>query len=280
MNVSQQEVRWLLEEKYEGERTRQAEKDIARLEKGEHVGFVIGWVDFLGCRIDLSKKPLIPRPETEYWVQQVIREIDKRLRKRNFWNRLSLPLASLGARVHTYDSQNLFPSSAPTKILDIFAGSGCIGVAVLKHIPLAVVDFAEQDEKLLKQIQLNADFNGIDPRKYGIFDSDIFANVRDTYDFILANPPYIAEAKKDAVQESVLENDPHQALFGGKDGLLYITKFLEQAKQHLKPGGVLYMEFDSHQKNKIAALVQKFGYGKSEFHKDQYGNWRYVVVSL
>jgi len=64
----EQEIRWLLEEKYRGKLTPQAKRDIAKLKKGEHVDYLIGWKPFLNCTIDLRYKPLIPRVETEYWA--------------------------------------------------------------------------------------------------------------------------------------------------------------------------------------------------------------------
>lgn len=69
------EIRWLMEAKYGGNRFAgggKAQRDIARLKKGEHIDYVIGWVEFLGCKIDLSQKPFIPRPETEFWAQKVM----------------------------------------------------------------------------------------------------------------------------------------------------------------------------------------------------------------
>src|SRR3989339_1796772 len=113
----QREISWLLKEKYNGQLTNKAKKDIARLKNGQPLDYVIGFTDFLGCKIDLSKKPLIPRPETEFWVGQVIKEINK------FY-----PSTSSG--------QNL-------RILDMFSGSGCIGLAVLKNIKNSEVDFAD-----------------------------------------------------------------------------------------------------------------------------------------
>jgi release factor glutamine methyltransferase len=242
MENLQKEIQWLLDEKYGGESTPEAEKDIARLEKGEHLDYVIGWVDFLGCKIDLSLRPLIPRPETEYWVEKAVKEIRE------------------GSRV-----------------LDIFAGSGCIGIAVLKHTD-AVVDFAEKEKEFLEQIRINADLNGIGAKRYSIIPSDIFSGIQRKYDYILANPPYVAEERRGHVQESVLAQEPLGAVFGGKDGLQYTRKFLEQAKNHLVPGGVMYLEFDSQQKQKIGRFAEKFGYKKAEFRKDQYNKWRYARI--
>lgn len=275
-NNLRKEVQWLIEEKYKGKRTAQARKDIARLERGEHIDYVIGWVDFLGCKIDLSKKPLIPRPETEYWVRQVIRE----LRGQNFEIETpSLPALELAGAAPTPYDFKISPSSLPLlRILDIFAGSGCIGIAILKHIPKAQVDFAEKDRSLLKQIKINAKLNGIGLKRYRVFQSDIFSNIKGRYDYIFANPPYVAETRKANVQKSVLDQEPHNAVFGGKDGLRHIKKFLADAKMHLKPNGKIYMEFDSFQKQAIAKLLKEFGYAHFEFFKDQYGKWRYVSV--
>src|SRR3989338_8148178 len=147
------EIRWLLEEKYHGQLTPIAKRDIARLQKGEHIDYVIGFVDFLGCRIDVSHTLFIPRPETEYWVKQAIGDMQRDAQKN-------------------------------IRCLDLFAGSGCIGVAVLKHVPQAHVDFGEKNKKLLSQIRLNAKLNSTDSKRYKVIQSDGFSSIKGKYDYV------------------------------------------------------------------------------------------------
>lgn len=265
------EIQWLLEEKHKGRLTVAAKRDIALLKKGEHVDYVIGFVDFLGCKIDLSFKPFIPRPETEYWVEKAIQDI----RTASFLGALPhiSPAGSTWAPTRLQKIR-----SAHIKCLDLFAGSGCIGVAVLKDIPQAVVDFGEKDKRLLSQIRLNIKKNGIGKNRYRVLQSDMFYNIKGRYDYIFANPPYIPEKRKARVQESVLKQEPHAALFGGQDGLRYIRKFLRRAMGHLHHGGKVYLEFDSSQKPSITKIVRSFSFRNVEFFKDQYKKWRFAII--
>ena len=243
----QREIRWLLDEKHQGKLTKLAKKDIARLKRGEHIDYLIGFGEFLGCKIDLSRRPHIPRPETEYWTQRAIVDIKKFNRK----------------NIH---------------VLDVFSGSGCIGVAVLKHAPSAMVDFAEKEKRFCEQIVINVKLNNIKSSRYNIIQSDIFDKVTGKYDYILANPPYVPEGNRKSVQQSVLANEPAEAIFGGEDGLQYIKKFLKEAKNHLRKDGRIYMEFDSTQKDQIPKLLKGYGYSNFEMLQDQYAKWRFLVI--
>ena len=80
------------------------------------------------------------------------------------------------------------------------------------------------------------------------------------------------------MQASVLKHEPHEALFAGKDGLKYIKRFLKEAKKHLLSGGKIYMEFDSPQKGRIEQALKLYGYFGWQFHKDQYGKWRFISI--
>jgi len=248
MRLRTKEISWLLKEKYQGKLTDEAKQDIMRLKKGEPLAYLIGFVDFLGCKIDLSKRPLIPRSETEWWLDQAIQDIKVCNQKK-------------------------------IRCLDLFAGNGCIGIAILKNLSDTKVDFAEINDILLKQIRINVTLNKIDKKRVNIIKSDIFSNVNRKYDYIFANPPYIAETKKYLTQKSVLKYESHNALFSGKDGLDIIRKFLENARNYLKSEGRIYLEFDSWQKPKIIAILKNYGYNRYDFKKDQYGFWRYAIIS-
>ncbi|MBU3964697.1 peptide chain release factor N(5)-glutamine methyltransferase [Patescibacteria group bacterium] len=252
MNKSQaffeKQINWLLKEKYKGKLTAGAKKDIEKLKKGEPLDYIIGFVEFLGVKIDLRKKPLIPRQETEFWTEGAIKEIKN-------------------------EKKGL-------ECLDLFSGSGAIGIAVLKHIPTAQVDFGEINKDFLWQIRFNIQLNGFNKNRASIIETDIFKNITKQYDYIFANPPYIAKERKAKAQKSVLKYEPKIALLAGKDGLLYIKKFLKQAKKYLKPDGKIYLEFDSFQKARISALLKEHGYQNFVFFKDQYNHWRYAEISI
>jgi release factor glutamine methyltransferase len=248
------QIKWLLKEKYSNKPTKQFYKDIQRLKQGEPLDYVIGFTEFLGCKIDLSKRPLIPRPETEFWVEKAIEKLKNSLKIEN--------------------------CKLKIRCLDIFAGSGCIGIAVLKHIPNSLCDFADIEKNNLKQIKINCDLNRINKKRYKTIKSDIFSGISEKYDYIFANPPYIATILQNRIQKSVLKYEPKKALFGGKDGLFYTKKFLSKAKNHLNKDGKIYMEFDYIQKKEIEKIIKKTGYKNYKFYKDQYNKWRWVSIKL
>lgn len=244
-----------MEQKEKEQRT----KYLINNKKEEPIEYRVGFSNFLNCRIDLSLKPFIPESETRYWVKRAIRGIQK-----------AVPTGR----------------QANQKIvcLDIFAGSGCIGIAILKHIKNARVDFAEIDKNFIKQIKINLKLNKIDSKRYKVIQSDVFESPHlkfkcgDKYDYIFANPPYIALKNKHLVQNSVYDFEPHKALFGGQDGLLYIRKFLEQARKHLNPNGEIWMEFDYLQKRGLEDLLKELNYKNYKICKDQFQTWRYIKI--
>ena len=212
-----------------------------------------GFTKFLNCKIDLRNRVFIPRIETEFWVKKAFKNC-------------KLQIANCKLK--------------KVKILDIFAGSGCIGIAVLKNIKNSRVDFADIDKRAIEQIKINLKLSRISPKRYKIYQSNLFEKLKGKYNYIFANPPYVAKEKIKEVQPSVLRYEPRRAILGGKKGLFYIRKFLKEAKKFLKPDGTIYFEFDPEQKNEISNILRKENYKNSKFFKDQFKKYRFVKVQI
>ena len=201
--------------------------------------YVIGSIPFIHTEIYLDSKPLIPRTETEYWVDLAIKEIQN--------GEITAP-----------------------RILDLCAGSGCIGVAVLKEIPEAFIDFAEINKNHHKTIKKNILENKLDSSRTEILGGNLFENISDSYDFILSNPPYIDSLLKHRVQRSVAEFEPEEALYGGESGLEVIMEIISKAPKYLNPGGILYIE---HEPEQVEFISKQPNFIESK--KDQYNVTRY-----
>jgi len=215
-----------------------------------------GYTKFLNCRIDLSKRVFIPRIETEFWIKKTLKEIiiqTSRIRRS--------PISCVS-------------------VLDIFAGSGCIGIAVLKSIKNSYVDFVDIDEKAIKQIKINLKLNHVPKNRYKIYKSNLFEKIKGKYDVIFANPPYVAKERIAEVEPSVLKYEPKRAILAGKKGLFYIRKFLKEAKKFLKPKSVIYLEFDPQQIGDIKKILEKEGYKNHRFFKDQFNKYRWVKIAV
>jgi release factor glutamine methyltransferase len=242
---------WLLREKFGGEKSAAFFAACERLTAGEPLAYLIGHVPFLGCTIHLDSHPLIPRSETEFWAERFIMELQKR--------------------------QEDVTARQP-HILDLCAGSGCIGVAVAKQVPVARVDFAEVDARHLPTITKNLEVNDIDPTRTTIIKSDLFSNITNRYTHILTNPPYI-DPSLDRAEPSVKTYEPHNALYGGQSGLVYISAILAGAASHLSPSGQLWLEHEPEQTTAIHAMAEINNFTIST-HQDQYGTERYSILVL
>ena len=241
-----QDEKWLLKEKYNGQQTASFFADCDRLTSGEPLAYVIGHTPFHNSTIHLDSHPLIPRPETEFWTEHVIKKI-----------------ADQGKTL--------------VRVLDLCAGSGCIGVAVLKELPQSTVDFVEIDASHHPTIHKNIKENDIAISRTQIFGGSLFENVAGTYDYILTNPPYI-DAHLNRTEESVITHEPALALWGGLHGMEVIQKILESSPQHLTEDGVLYIEHEPEQVEAIHSHSTKF-FGEIETLVDQFGILRFTRLS-
>lgn len=243
MKITKRELE-LLSLKHKRTSTREYLKDVSRLAAGEPVDYVLGNSEFLGATIDLSYKPLIPRVETEYWVEKAITEI---------------------------------PAGEKMKILDIFSGSGCIGIAVGKRLKKAEIHFADSEENCIKQIKKNIKLNKL-KNKTKVIKSNVFKNINGKFNVIFANPPYIPTGRKKTLPKSVVSYESGKYLFSGKDGLSAIRAFAEKVLSRLLPGGVVYMEFDSGQYAKVKKIFKSKGF-EVDIRKDQYEKYRWARIN-
>ncbi len=106
---------------------------------------------------------------------------------------------------------------------------------------------------------------------------DLFEHVTKTYDYILPNPPYIDPAL-DRTEASVRDFEPHEALYGGHEGLALIERIIKEAAAHLTPHGEVWIEHEPEQVVAIHTLAQTAGFF-STTHPDQYGTLRYTALS-
>lgn len=251
LQVPKADIEALIRDKYQGDATPDAlQGDVARLAAGEPLAYVIGWLPFLGLALRLDSKPLIPRPETEYWTEQLIAHLKER-----------------------------FGGAGRFRFLDLCAGSGAIGLAVLKEFPQALVAFGELAPQHAQTIHTNIRANGLDETRADIRTGDLFAPFATEagahFDVIASNPPYIPSRR--ALPESVASYEPPEALFAGLDGLDLIRRIAAESRAYLEASGELWLECDIANIEEAQKLLLAAGFPAATVHTDQYGRPRYVV---
>jgi len=298
------EARWILEGKYKGKRQFLFWYDMIRLATGYPYAYILGNTPFLSASIDLSYKPFIPREETAFWVTLALKKINEK----NKTGCVSYPRGKankvLGTQHHgrffgmsvahrPHRTQRVFSSSRQSQrgiqtprsnknshlsILDIFSGSGAIGIAVAKELPHASVYFIEKNPRFVKQIQKNILLNSVQRNTTVIPFHKNLVNKGGPYHYVFANPPYLSKKMRNSIQKSVFRWEPHQALFATENGLFYIQTLIEGLPTLLFPGGTLFLEHDPWQK---AFILQKCAEKDlfAETFLDQYKNSRMMAIS-
>lgn len=245
----EKETGWLLQEKYQGRECEAFSADLKRLKTGEPLAYVIGHILFLNMNIDLSSKPLIPRTETEFWVEKAIEAIKSK------------------------------SSLSPIRILDLCAGSGCIGVSIANTISESIVDFVEIDSNHLSTIKTNCRNNNVDLNRVNILQSNLFESLseQEKYDYIITNPPYI-DPDLNRTENSVQSFEPKIALYGGQGGMDIIASIINKASNYLKPQGEIWIEHEPEQTKAIWFLAKSQYKAKTQI--DQYGAERFTQLML
>jgi release factor glutamine methyltransferase len=207
------------------------------------IQYITGETAFYGLMFKVDKNVLIPRPETEELVEWILQ---------NHKNSKSL------------------------KILDVGTGSGCIAISLAKNLPNATVFALDISAEALTIAKNNAAMNQV---KIDFILADILKieKLATNFDIIVSNPPYVRELEKARMQQNVLSNEPHLALFvKDENPLLFYDKIAELAKKHLTENGVLYFEINQYLGMETVDLLKSKGFKNIELKKDIYGVDRMV----
>ncbi len=216
---------------------------------GEPVAYLIGEWEFYGLPLDISRSVLIPRPDTEILAARAIEA------------------------AQSYDEP---------RVLDLCAGSGCIGLAIAKHVPHARVLLGELDEEAIKVCRQNIRRNDLAARVSAVRVDALDKPSRQLgeFDVIASNPPYIPTADIDTLDVSVRNYEPHRALDGGEDGLEFYRAVCEKWRDALRPYGKLLFEVGIGQADAVLRLMRRNGFGDVQVIQDGSGIPRVVYGTL
>lgn len=196
---------------------------IERRAAGEPLQYITGRQEFFGLDFEVTPAVLIPRPESELIVEEVIR-----LAGEEKWTN---PL-----------------------IVDIGTGSGCLAIAIAREIPEAGLIAIDISGEAIKVARRNAEINGLKDR-IEFVEGNLLAPLAQRAQAIISNPPYIAAAEMKGLQREVRDWEPHTALTDDADGLSFYRRLIADAPRHLLPGGYLICEIGFGQAEAIRILT-------------------------
>ena len=222
-------------------------KLIKKLIEGVPLQHITHQQEFMKLMFYVDENVLIPRPDTEVLVEEVIK---------------------------------LAKSINAKKILDLCTGSGAIAVSLAKYIEGSQITATDISRKALSIAKLNATNNNVEDR-ITFVSSDLFQNIsEEKYDIIVSNPPYIKRKVIKTLDEEV-KREPIIALDGGNDGLDFYKKIIRNAYQYLKYKGYLCLEIGYDQKDEVIDLINKEEkYIDTYSKKDLFDNDRIVITKL
>ena len=209
---------------------------LLRLKKQEPIQYILGCTAFYGLTFKVNEHTLIPRPETEELVDWVL--------------------------------SNLHDQDSILDILDIGTGSGCIAISLAKNIPTARVSGLDISEKALEVAQENAVKNQV---LVSFCKKDILETtaLKNRYDVMVSNPPYVRQLEKKAMNANVLDYEPGLALFvPNEDPLLFYRKIAQLAMVSLQTRGWLYFEINEYLSKEMDVLLKEIGFANIEIKKD------------
>lgn len=222
---------------------------IKYLKQQQPIQYIIGKADFYGLKLAVNQHVLISRPETEELVQLIIKDCSISEEKK-------------------------------VTILDIGTGSGCIAIALKKHIPFCEMHALDVSKEALEVAKKNAQLNSVSIHFHelnvlAIPENNSISSTK--FDIIVSNPPYITLSEKGAMHKNVTDYEPHLALFvEDYEPLLFYTHICELALNALNKGGKLYFEINQQYGEQTKELLEQKGFTNVELIKDLNNNYRIV----
>lgn len=219
------------------------------LKQQQPIQYIIGKADFYGLKLAVNEHVLIPRPETEELIQLIIKDCSTSEEKK-------------------------------VAILDIGTGTGCIAIALKKHIPFSEIHALDVSKEALEVAQKNAQLNSTtihfhELNVLAIPENNSISSTK--FDIIVSNPPYITLSEKEAMHKNVTDYEPHLALFvEDYEPLLFYTHICELALKALNKGGKLYFEINQQYGEETKKLLEQKGFTNVELIKDLNNNYRIV----
>lgn len=229
---------------------RRVDELVQRRLAGEPVAYIIGEWEFYGLPMDVSHDVLIPRMDTEVLAERGI----------------------LKAR----------ESGEGARVLDLCAGSGCVGLAVAANAPQCRVVLGELSEGALRVCKQNVRRNELNARVTCLSVNAMEPPSSTLWDFdvIVCNPPYIPSGDIENLDISVRDYEPHMALDGGEDGLDFYRFIAAKWKSALRLGGTLIFEVGIGQAPQVEEILARNGFEDIKTTADTQGIWRVVEGTI
>ena len=225
---------------------------IIEIIQGMPLQYITNSQEFYGIQMYVNENVLIPQPDTEILVQEVIKIIEQK---------------------------NKNKEQKDIEILDMCTGSGCIAVAIVANVPNVKAMLADVSREALEIAKVNAQ-NTNATEKFKFIQTNMFENVEGKFDIIVSNPPYIETDTIKSLDKQV-QNEPLLALDGGEDGLKFYRILVNEGYKYLNKDGYLCMEIGYNQKQKVEELLrQNEKYTNIYTLKDFNGNDRVVIAKL
>lgn len=223
-----------------GERSRQAFWElVAERHKGVPIAYLVGWKEFYSRRFWVRPGVLVPRPETEFLVEEALRILRQ--------------------------------SPGATRVLDLCCGSGCIAITLALETLTGQLVAADLDPTALAQTEENVGFYAVENRVQ-VVESDLFRGLEGmSFDLIVSNPPYVGTDIGPRPDPEVAAHEPAIALFSGRDGTDHLKAIVERAPAYLIEGGSLVVECACFQAEKIEAWMESCGYAQTHLWHDLSG---------